>query len=373
MNLCQSFSVPGFFCFVLLFDFGVSFAKEDSPCPTLNQYIEVCAAQSALFDSEFDKEAWRYEKLLQLKKDGYASWQEVQRQKFNVDSISLKKEYFQEYAEFLQAVSRKIESDSNAASYAENGARTVRVFLPGSNRMIGWIQGAELGSYSVEMQIERADKYLAEAKHDLEKSRKQMQISGSDDSFRAKSELNLNIASQRVNLQKQTKKYLQTLVRQGESLDVDSRWRRTVSPEDDVELKSLVVSLASMEANFDGNLKPLQRLLRRERNRLKVMKRLAKQGKVDSGEINRLVEHVAELQAAVQTIENDIEVLELASKSLNVEVNEDSHQDKTANQEYLAVNQWPAEVVADFDSVQYLIEQRRNFYQEQARLAIATA
>lgn len=371
MSVSHNLLVSVICCFSISFDCGAVVAQTESPCPTLNQYIKVCHAQLQLIERQADKAKWRYQKLSQLRNDGFASWQEVQRQKFNTDTLALKAKYYCEFMLFLKDVSREIESRLPSDSYVESGSPPVKVFLPGSSRMIGWIQGAEINNDSIGSELDRTDANLKQAEHRLEKLHQQLQNNRLDQAFRKKLKLDLEIARQQMLVHAETKQYLEMLKRLDETENVGLSWTHTVTPATDKELASLVSALASLEANFDGKLHQVQRHLDREQNRLEMMKRFAKEGKVNASEIRQLDEHVTELRNTRNTIKHDTEVLQLAAQNLAANLNPESADHATASQEYSPVNQWPDSALLNFENVRYLIQQRWNGYQELARTEIA--
>ena len=344
------------------------FAEELSPCPILDQYIEVCNSQLKTLDCDLKEQRWHHENLANLKANGFASWQEVQRLLFIVDSIEIKKHNLAKYVYFLSSLRNEIEANHDSNSFNETDSKAVRVFLPGSSRMIGWFSGTDSGDQNSKDELSQARESLRVAQEQVRLAQKQISKNSTDELWRRKTQFNLVKAEKQRDLQLAKNKYIEKL-NNGTNQDEaePQHWTHTVTADDNPEFKKLVASLAFAEARSDNQLRLIERHLFREQRRLGALEKLAIQGHSSKAEISALKNHVAQLADARNELKNNMNNLVLSSKSLG----HDFSTIDSLDQPYQKVSSWPANVVADFISVQYLVEQRRNYFEETARKEIA--
>ena len=103
-------------------------------------------AEIDLIKARLDLESWKQCQLENLYRDGFATWLEMRRQQLTVDSIAARLESAAEFQDFLAAVASQHNSleDPTGLTYHPRETKPVKIFLPGSVRIVGWIEGQSL-------------------------------------------------------------------------------------------------------------------------------------------------------------------------------------------------------------------------------------
>ena len=328
----------------------------------IDSYRSVCQAQVQVASCQKQLKAFRFEAIQQLYRDGNASWLESQKSKLAHQQEIVRHSYIEEFHLFVDQVAKEIKGlGSN-----EHRFSAIKVFLPGSNRMVGWVDGLQLDGQVNEVQLGDVKSEISLRINQLASAKSKLG-GATDPQWHKKMKLNASLAEARLKLSQAKFEYLTNLVAQQSKQPQHLKSvKRTLRPEYDQGLLSIVRQIAAVEAAADGDIQRLSLQLQREQERLDSLGKLAKEGYATDAEIQNFQKRVADLESAVSNRRVDQENLATVAQ-LQGPLDSLPGEFKS----YQSVSDWPAEVFANTNQIQYLIEQRRACYIQKAKLEIA--
>ena len=297
----------------------------------------------------------------------------MRRIQFSADSIQSKIDAFAQYTGFLRDIQNELEDRIDTELYGEGSFQTIRVFLPGSNRLVGWMDGPYVGNDIPNEDLQSTKKNLASIKKRLSMLGKRLNTAINDKQWQAKSQLKYDLELARLRFQTSKLKYMKCLQacransqNNADFTDASSiRHLETTNPDSDERFRTLVSAVANAEAASTQKLELTKRHLLREQNRLNSLEDLALHGHATKKEIDKLKKHIIQLRNARETVAFNLANLQ---QSLVGIPGSESEYDSGMQLSYLNVSQWPTEVLENATHIQYVIEQRQVCYQEIAKL-----
>ncbi len=334
----------------------------------LQQTVARQATEINLLQARLDLETWKHLQIDELYRDGHASWLQVRRQQLTVDSIAVQLEAARRFQIFLSEVEAREEmlESSKSVAYRPRESKPIKVLLPGSVRIIGWVEGQMLTKSSEgltnetptdesEMEIARQKLDKARRRHDALRDLPAATIAA-----RENASLRLNLAQAEVNY---LKAFQDVPAAQAAALSPAFSFtdiENLVTPSANDRLETATAQVAAAEAAAKGHVQSVKVQIAREKRRAAAIRGLHKEGHATDDELKLVNERVAELNSRLKTMQetNDllIAVAERAGNPIQSLIAAESS----------SVSSWPTEVYSDWEFVFHLVDLRRAFYQEQA-------
>jgi len=346
---------------MLLALFSGSFLKaNDELDQALHRLSVLHSAEINLVQAQLDLERWKHAQLEELHKNGFASWLELRRHQFKVDSIVARLKSFRDFELFLLETETKKQSvgENRSLVFRKRDSRPIKVFSPGSVRLIGWIEGQTSGE---PRKIESNATVIKAAQEKLAKAEKRDDLMKNSDSssaeWREKVTLELAVA----------KRELEHL-RAFENLQMPSHHDSTlavlideienfVTSDQNDALKLATITVKQAEAATSGHIKSAQIMLVREQRRADAVRRLHSQGHASAKELAIVNERLAEIKSQLDGFTRNREALKNSIRTTK-------NQNELVAASYESVNQWPVIVFNDQEFVLHLVELRQEFFNE---------
>jgi hypothetical protein len=351
---------------VLLVLFHLDFAEANDLNNELQQRIVLQSAEIDLIQAQLEIENWKHVQLEDLHSQGFASWLEVRKHQLAVDSIASRLKTSREFQAFLSDVKAEKQSagDLQSSLFVERDSKPIKVYLPGSIRLSGWIEGKTLAE-SIPALTNEAE--ITTAQEKLAKSQKRFDVISE---LPSSSPSLLENASLRLNLARQTLKHAKALSALSvfqvsptetapKSISIDEI-ENFVTAEQSHELKIATLMVANAEAAASGHINSAQIMLAREQRRADAFRDLQSQGHASIKEVNIVTDRVTKIKSQLEAYTKN-------RKTLGASLAGVSDADElTAVARYESVSSWPAVVVGDPEFAFHLIDLRREFYNEKS-------
>ena len=344
---------------------NLAVAAPDSGISLLDSYQSYCQAQVEVARCENDLLQHRLDGVQDLYKQGSASWIELERVRLAKQAAEFQEKSLVNFDDFVQQVAKL----SGQHSSDNDHMNAMRFFLPGSNRMVGWLEGIHMPQLKPN-QLKDAEYEMALRKTILSKRKKD--FAATEDTFwNHKQQLNISLASAKLDLAKAKFNYLKTLDLKLKALPKSETTynRKTIRPENHKDFELAVKQVAVLEANADSNIRRILMHLEKENRRLDSLKELFNDGHASKNEISQVEEQIAILNQALDTAEANQDDLLVTMEALAT----NSKISPCKDASYGDVAQWPSQVFDSSNQIQYLIEQRRACYIQKAKAATAKA
>ena len=135
----------------------------------VEQSIELQTAEVDVLKARLELETWNCSQVQDFYNKGFASWLELRRQQLNVAAFRTRLDSATEFQKFLSQVATEsaAASDDELIPLRLRTSKPVKVFVPGSIRLIGWIEGQALADFKADNteqpQVDLAEERLAKA------------------------------------------------------------------------------------------------------------------------------------------------------------------------------------------------------------------
>ncbi len=346
-----------------------NFSEADDLSRTLQQRLELQSAEIDLIKAQLQLQQWKRNQLDELYNKGFASWLEVRRHQLAVDSIAVRLESALEFQSFLSDVQIEQQSaiDSHAPVFCERHASPVKVFLPGSIRMIGWIEGQtsikSTDATAHEIELDPFRERLAKAQKRFDETNKLQSVPAN---WLEKASLDLNLAEKEFEYVKALKHLpvLSNIAEASQTLSIDDI-KNVVSANDRVELKLATARVAKAEAASVAKIDCAKILLARQQRRLDALTRLHTEGYATANELQSVSEQVSRIQLDLSRL------MEMQHTLANASSEYDDADDSPSDVTCTSVSAWPEFVLCDREFAWHLIDLRREFYNELSLAQIA--
>ena len=327
----------------------------------IDSYHLVCKAQYDVARCEKELSEFRFEAIENLYLGGNASWLEMRKSKLALQEKVVLQKFLRQFEEFVDQIAEQVAIQGSE----EKHFSAIKVFLPGSNRVVGWIEGVRLDTQIDKNQLSDAQYELEINKRLYDQAKKRLG-STADGRWNRKMRLNASLAEAKWKFARSKYDYLKKLQTLQSRLSKNNQTvvRRTLRPEHSPELESTVRKIASLEANRNSDILRLRFHLQRQQQRLDAVEELAQQGYATNDEIGQIQQRVMDLKYAIESRKLDQQNLAKVKFS-NGEVI------IPTSVVYEAPSSWPTELFVDPNQIQYLIEQRRACYMQQSKIEIA--
>ena len=125
----------------------------------VNEAVSVAAAK--VDAAHLDLAEWRFEQLDDLRSRGFASWLEMAQQRVWVETMRARVAATDQYRVYLQGMAERVAKEVTRTD-ALSDRESVRLFVPGSPRLVGWLESHHLTPKTVIRQRELLQQALAE-------------------------------------------------------------------------------------------------------------------------------------------------------------------------------------------------------------------
>jgi len=363
-----------------------------------------------LVQAQCKLELWNLERLKSLRERGFASWLELARQQLVVDLLTEQRRGHEKFAKTLQHFHQRALVASKAAHNDKHTRRNglmspVIVSIPGSVRMIGWLEPDHVPSTLVSQyhtarsrlqpESSEVDEQLKQAEENLicaEKRFSDYTKAGStlDTGDRARrAELKLAVARAELNALKARRdlhrssdtklsNYQTSLVglqTAKENTDTDgvniADILHCINFDSNDNLRVSTLRVAAAEANATGELRAAEAILRKEALRHEAYQKLHDDGHANQEELDDARNRVAQAKKLVQqelnrrnNLKRSYERLLATADSLNLnEAKNNAGSLSDAESGKSAEPSLPLSLLADCSAVRHLFDLRRHYYE----------
>ena len=348
---------------VLLVLFCLDLARAEDLNKELRQRYALQSAEIELIEAELKLENWKHIQLEDLRSQGFASWMEVRKHQLAVDSIASRLRNSREFEAFLSEVQEEKRSAVGVQSspFIERDSKPIKVYLPGSIRLLGWIEGKTLAESNSSLTNEAA---VTAAQEKLAKAQKRFDAIKKMPSSSSKLFEN---ASLRLNLARRELKHAQALsvfqllprATAPQSISIDEI-ENIVTAEQSPELKIATLRVASAETAASGHIRAAQIMLAREQRRAVAFRDLHSRGHATNKEVKIFTDRVAKIETQLEAFLNNRKTLVASFSNVG---GESELKDRDS---YESVSSWPAVVLRDREFASHLIDLRHKYYNEKS-------
>lgn len=379
-----------FFLLLFAITFGGSVLADGNAPSLVEQEVAVSQsigeAEVAKAEADYQLAAWKLEQLSKLRERGHASWQEVAQQQSKVVSLKAGYEATVEHLAFVKQVRSQI--DSFAAKHSPQDSEAIRLFIPGSARLVGWLPAKQTSVGLLARQLQNLQAELAEIES-IDPSSVADTASKSKQHFtklqsanhpnhahlvsRAKVEMDRDVAAlQLANAHLASAKVLKRRIALLESeiakRDEDAANTETialygtplVAASNNQQLASLTWQIAQLEANATKPLELLRQLESNQQDRVAAFEKLSKHRSANPNELKQAREQLADLQAA---IDQQQQIMEEQKKLASLHHERNPGAQPNANQRSKnstdAFEEVDEKLIVDATAVRHLLELHR--------------
>ncbi len=346
-----------------------NFSEADDLSQTLQQRLELQSAENDLIQAQLRLEQWKHDQLDELYNKGFASWLEVRRHQLVVDSIAVRLKSAVEFQSFLSDVQVEQQSaiDSHTPVFSKRHGSPVKVFLPGSIRVIGWIEGqSSIKSTDVrahEIELDSVRERLAKAQKRFDETKKLQSIPAN---WIEKASLDLSVAKKEFEYVKALKHFpIPSNIAEASQTHLIDGIKNFVSANDCVELRRATSKVAKAEATAMGQIECAKIMLARQQQRVDAIARLHSEGYASANELQSVSEQVSRIQLDLNML------IEMQNTLANASAKFDDPDDSPSEVAYPSVSAWPIIVSHDREFALHLIDLRRESYLESSLAQIA--
>ncbi len=355
--------------------------------------------------ARLDLAEWRLQQLQSLKRDGHATWLEVTCAEVYVKQLRAERRAAHEFAEFVadlrEAVWQCAESDHAIAP--SDGETVVMFHLPGSVRLVSWLDISQLPADEAKKQlawrrqlvdgdVAAAARLLTDAEvqaaqnQDFVTRLQTVQDRGGSPTELRRAEMQLAAAQAEVELARVVHQNLQSEQQQLAELEesfaaqpaasiqaaalinTNAASAPFVSHRDRGDLHEATARLAATEAEAAGRLRAAELLLRRQTLRLDGIKRLREQGFASPVEVETASKQHAAAQQLVEQTQSHRALLGHAAREFTTLNVADSETPADTN-----IGELPAAFWQHAAAVRHLLDLRQSRVEASARQAAVGA
>jgi hypothetical protein len=352
---------------------------------------------------------WRLDRLHTLEHDGNATWIEVARAEVAVNELRAKLQAANEFAKFLSrlrtTIQEVIPERDKLEKNAESSGHAFTFALPGSVRLVSWLQLADMPHHTAHNHLERrramhqntvasaattltdAEVASARAAEFFVRLKAAKGVSATE--LRRK-ELELTVARADLSIASAVH---QNLIAEGKWLEQAGRdlitWKSRpnasatfapISHSVDKNLHAATVAVAIAESNAVGELRAAEAALRKQRLRLQGFENLQHKGFVRQSEMNEARHRLTEAESLVTALRGQRNLLIKAAKQFSPhradrsEISTVSHQGNTTDSaERIQLAAISESLLKQTNAVRHLIALRREFLSAEAERATFAA
>ncbi len=345
----------------------------------MNRVAQANSALLELVDARLAQEAFNLEQVSSLRERGFASWLELSRQQVVVDGL---KEQRAALAEFQQFTQHALARTNDLEGHSVPAAETVhKLYLPGSIRLVGWIEVAEqqtdsaavparLVSHSANPQRE----WLGQAREKVEKAEQLYKDYSNSDAvpehWSHQAKLKLRVAEAELTLlQLETENAQQssTGTPAYEQVFNSVAWnpdagRTAVSVQTHEELLPAAWRVAHQEAQADSRLRLAELELARHQQNFSAVEELHEGGHASAQELDRARVQVEMAEEALAAERERMELLQQSADALASQL-ETTEPRLTSGKQLTTHCDWPEEVLADLECLKHLVDLRRRIFE----------
>ncbi len=337
----------------------------------LSQQTAAQSAEVKLIKAQLDLELWKHTQLKELHESGFASWLELRRHQFKIDTINVQLKSAGDFHALLSEASEYPTSliRDQAMVYRDRQSRPVKIFAPDSQRLVGWIE-TQSPNESGELHSNEAAIKAAEEKLTVAQKRFEAAICSDAISVNSREKASLELTLARRELE-----YLQSLeplrsnrLHPSNGSDVvdlrtiigDLENFVTADHTDGLQLATLKVQQA--EANASGHIKSAQIMLTREQRRADAVGHLHSQGHASAKELEIVSERVSETKSQLDRLLSQQKILKNTLKTSPGDITDSLAPGTFAAND--SVTHWPDVVLKDEEFATHLLGLRRELFNE---------
>lgn len=324
----------------------------------LAQTATVQQAEIDWLGAQLNLQRWKQDQLALLHAEGHATWMEFRRQQFKADMLETQLQSAEKHLEFIQHLNLAASSQPTDSSirFRERSSRPIKVFLPGSIRLVGWIENPNL-KLSTDKSFDH-EAAIATVRDRRDKANKRFDHASTasvSDDWKKKTELDLAVAETHL-------AYL--LVNQNNPFDSSPAIDLSelaeiadqhISVNHSTTLGQATQAVCRAEAGARGHLECARIQLRREQNRYKAIYQLHIEGHASAKELSNAQKRVSDVQLQLDSLE----LASLPTYENTYAIDEDVQFHET---------QWPDAILSDIEYALHLTSLRQRRHQEQANI-----
>lgn len=352
----------------------------DAPGQALDSISAVQSAELRLVEAQLEFERWKHRQIEELHANGFASWLEMRRHQFKVDSIATRLKSAQEFSQFLSAIEQRLKKTelNSRLAFQQRFSKPVKIYAQNSIRLVGWLESrststAELQSF--------CPSELTEARANLAQAQTRYQRAIDADPQRErwleKTRLELAIADRELELARANQGLAnQGLAREGFVREGFVRHSMSdlnltindvgsyIAADQNKTLNDATMAVRRLEASARGSLKAAQTMLQREQRRSDAVRRLHGQGHATRNELRIVNQRLAKAQSRLDecTAIRETQMTALGWQEGSVALPTASESPSQSP----SITQWPDVVCHDKEFVIHLVDLRRELYREMA-------
>lgn len=361
------------FPFILILLLGRFAVANDALDEALSRTLILQSAEVNFIETQLELERWKHSQIEELHANGFASWLELRRHQFNIDSMMTRLKTARDIQDFLNETIRQKQkvSENRQIVFRDRQSSPIRVFSPDSIRLIGWIEGqlpVESGA------PEPNEAAINATREKLANAQKRYDATNHPDfvgaNFREKAKLELAIAQRELEYV-QALDSLQVLSKKvaGCSVSVDQIENYVTATQNDA-LRVATLTVKKAEAAASGHIQSAQIRLVREKRRADAIRRLHSQGHASNKELAIVEKRLAKINSQLNTFARNRETLNTALRTTDDSI------EQTITFSSDSVEHWPAIVFSDREFAMHLVGLRREVFEEKtnretARLKVA--
>lgn len=339
--------------------------KADGVGRELRQRTQLQAAEIKLLQAQLDLESWKLVQVKDVYSKGYASWLKLQNQQLEVEAARVRVDSANEFQEFLGdiAIARAARQD-NLVALRDRTSKPVKVFIPGSVRLIGWIElptTARLNFDDTGQQLRAVQEQLTKAQRRLT-AVIDSPAAGSDQQQLARLQLDL-AKSEFEHTKLFLESYSQPSIEAHElSISLQDQ-KQFVTAADNLELAAATANVASAESAATGQIELAKSMLKREQQRLETLRERQLRGAASPQYIEMETSRVAAIQSRLDAYIDNRDIFRQAATA--------HPSTEPAPTVYQPVYSWPSVVLRDSEYMLHLIDLRQKYHEVQATRKIA--
>jgi hypothetical protein len=377
---------------LFVFTLGLSNTTSNADSPMEREFKRIRTANHSMMqlaEARLDLEQFYLDQINSLREKGYASWLEQARQQVAVDSLAGQIDSLRAFDSFVAQLATQVDrtaANLNSDARSEQFRAPVKIYLPGSLRLVGWIE-PELATREGNERIEALDRNASFASEDdaiqsaearVERVQKQNQaLAKETDStpvaWSKQAALQLKLAQAEldfVRLQSDLRSTTQAAATTDIQLDVQVERPDLATAADDADLQLATYRVAWLEANATGRLKSAETELRRQQQRLAAIERLRAEGFATADEVQQSRDLMEESELRLEEERQRLASLQricVAIESSSSLTAAELRKGFGAQLNSEAI--WPQQIRADRARLNHLIDLRRLYFDLQGQRA----
>ncbi len=387
MSILQNSRFFRSFAALLVVPLMVSTGPIWADSPLQREFDRVQSANEAIQQvavARLELESHYLDQLRLLRKNGHASFLELARQQVVVDGLRKQLDSLLNFTQFIAAIEEQ--NDRVAVGVSSENQRTpIKVYLPGSIRLAGWIEQ----DFSVRKQIstnnltadpaksDADNRLIALAEDKLARIEKRLQQyvtrSAIPEPWIHQAKLKSNLAKAELDLLLLKREIAPAQPVTNESIveyQIAFKDQPVVTSGSDPVLQSLAYQVAYAEAVATGEETAAEVELRRQKLRNKALEQLYAGGFATESELKKSRESAENARLRLELESQRLALLTESCQKIQASL-QNHRLDRVCKEIFEAKLDskcaWPAEVFADTERVRHLIDLRRKYYELEGR------